>query len=105
MVTGMNLAQYGEKTGVTAYRFRDLLVAHGVDVSHQTVWQWFLGNRKPSPKHFDAIEAASGGKVTRAALRPDIFGGGSPTKARKSKPANVNRLSTKRRRRPDAEAA
>lgn len=87
----MNLAEYQAQTGVTPYRFRELLEQHGADVTHQTVWQWFIGKRMPSPKHFAAIEAASDGKVTRAALRPDIFGDAKP----KAKP--VNKPLTKRR--------
>lgn len=95
MVTDMDLAQYARETKTTPAQFRAALAAHGVEVSHQAVMLWFQGNRRPAPKHLVAIEEASGGKVTRAALRPDIFGGG-PTKVRKPKPANVNRLSTKR---------
>lgn len=39
------------------------------------VSQWVNGIRKVPTKHFDAIERLTDNRVTRAQLRPDIFGG------------------------------
>jgi DNA-binding transcriptional regulator YdaS (Cro superfamily) len=49
-------------------------LARSVGVSQATVWYWL--NKMPhAPAEFVvAIEAATGGEVTRGELRPDIFG-------------------------------
>lgn len=41
------------------------------------LWQIATGVRKASPKLAKAIEAATGGKVSKRELRPDIWGNGN----------------------------
>jgi DNA-binding transcriptional regulator YdaS (Cro superfamily) len=71
----MNLAQYGQKVGVSPAAFqRKLEDEYGVSLSHETVRLWLLGRLQPAPKHIPVIEAATDGKVTRYDQRPDIYG-------------------------------
>lgn len=70
----MNLAQYAKRTNTTPAAFRRLLAEQGVEVSHQAVMLWFQNRRQPAATKMDAIEAATGGLVTRYHQRPDVFG-------------------------------
>lgn len=45
-----------------------------VNVSQPCIHKWMTGKSQPSPKTAVAIERATGGKVTRYDLRPDVFG-------------------------------
>lgn len=69
----MDLAAYRNANGLTVADLRRKLEAGGVVVSHEAVRRW-LTDLPVSPKHMAAIEAATGGHVTRYDLRPDIFG-------------------------------
>ena len=44
------------------------------EVSVAAIYHWRNGVRKISPQSAIKIEAGTAGKVTRAELRPDIFG-------------------------------
>lgn len=43
-------------------------------VTSSAVQQWGLPNRRVPAEHCVKIEQATGGKVTRYELRPDVFG-------------------------------
>ena len=47
--------------------------AIGGDVKQAHVWYWLQKGVVPA-EHCGAIETATGGKVTREELRPDVFG-------------------------------
>jgi len=47
-----------------------------VNVSQPCIHKWITGKSRPSPKTAVAIERATGGKVTRYQLCPDVFGPG-----------------------------
>lgn len=44
------------------------------DVSQQNVWNWIHVLKGAPAKYCTKIEQATGGKVSRHELRPDIFG-------------------------------
>ena len=48
-------------------------LAREMGVSPQAVWKWLKAGRAPIGRVLD-IERATGGEVTRYALRPDIYG-------------------------------
>lgn len=48
-------------------------MAKACGVSQNSVFNWLKGNTKPTGKNARLIEIATGGKVTREELRPDIF--------------------------------
>jgi DNA-binding transcriptional regulator YdaS (Cro superfamily) len=70
----MDLPTYARKTGTRPAQFQARLAEHGLEVSAEIVRRWLLGTQAPGVKSVAAIEAATGGKVKRAALRPDVFG-------------------------------
>jgi len=83
----MNLAQYAVATKTTPAAFREKLRKnHGVTVTHEAVRMWFSGDRQPKPNKMAAIEAATGGRVTRYHQRPDVFGA-TPKEAKKGRAA------------------
>ncbi len=45
-----------------------------INVSQPTIHKWLTGKTKPSAKSAILIERMTNGRVTRNALRPDIFG-------------------------------
>lgn len=50
-------------------------IAKAIGVSQATVSYWVNGKEKPTAKNAITIEKATNGAVTRAEIRPDIFGG------------------------------
>ena len=48
-------------------------LAAAAGVSVQAIYHWKGGVRKIQPEYAKKIEEATGGKVTRADLRPDLF--------------------------------
>lgn len=50
-------------------------LAAALNIKQQHVWNWInrSGGKVPA-EHCRAIEEATGGKVTRYELRPDVFG-------------------------------
>ena len=48
--------------------------AIGGEVKQAHVWYWLRRGGSVPAEHCGAIEAATNGKVTRAELRPDVFG-------------------------------
>ena len=50
-----------------------------LDVPAALVWQWVNDRRPVAARHCIPIEAATGGRVTRYDLRPDVFGGSPST--------------------------
>ena len=48
-------------------------LARQLAITPAAVSQWVMGKRPIPPQHCLAIERATGGKVTRANLRPDDF--------------------------------
>lgn len=55
---------------------RSLAIAEACGVTPQAVRHWSNGTRRPpcDLESVKAIEAATGGEVTRHDLRPDVFG-------------------------------
>jgi DNA-binding transcriptional regulator YdaS (Cro superfamily) len=49
-------------------------LARRLKVSQGLVWQWVAGRLPVAAKRCLPIEDATGGKVTRYQLRPDVFG-------------------------------
>ena len=49
-------------------------MAKKLKIKQQSVSDWVTGKKKPSVKNAIQIERLSGGLVTRAEIRPDIFG-------------------------------
>lgn len=49
-------------------------LAEAIGVTPSFVNQWLSGTRPVPPVRCKDIEAATGGKVTRLELRPDVFG-------------------------------
>lgn len=49
-------------------------LANAIGVSPSFVNQWLTGARPVPATRCRAIEDATGGKITRAELRPDVFG-------------------------------
>lgn len=45
-----------------------------LDVKQQSISDWVRGRRMPSSKNAILIERLSNGSITRAEIRPDIFG-------------------------------
>ena len=48
-------------------------LSKAADVSVQAIYHWKGGVRTIQPEYAKKIEIATGGKVTRADLRPDLF--------------------------------
>jgi DNA-binding transcriptional regulator YdaS (Cro superfamily) len=48
-------------------------LARRINVRQGTLWKWLIADRAPA-EYCIAIERATGGKVTRYDLRPDVFG-------------------------------
>ena len=64
----MDLPTYFRRTKTTA---ADL--ARTTKLSHESVRLWAKGSGRPKMDNVIKIEEASGGKVTRRDLRPDLF--------------------------------
>lgn len=64
----MDLPTYFRRTKTTA---ADL--ARATKLSHESVRLWARGAGNPKVENVLKIEAATGGKVTRRDLRPDLF--------------------------------
>ena len=83
----MDLGSHLSKSNITHTDFVAALAQYGVRVTTQSVRNWTKregdNSRKPSPKKVHAIEAATGGIVTRHDLRPDVYGP-RPAKKRKA---------------------
>lgn len=52
-------------------------LAEAVGTNERYLWQIATGRRKASPALAKRIETATGGKVKKAELRPDIWGNGN----------------------------
>lgn len=68
MLASMKLADYLREAGVTQAEF-----ALQVGVTQGRVSQWLAG-QTITAERCAAIEAATNGRVSRADLRPDLFG-------------------------------
>lgn len=49
-------------------------LARAVGVKQAHVWNWLNVSKRVPADHVPAIEKATGGKVTRRDLRPDLWG-------------------------------
>ncbi len=65
----MQLREYFE----TPDAISQAALARAVGVTSGMVWQWVHGVRRIAGENVLAIEAATGGRVTRYALRPDLY--------------------------------
>ena len=70
----MNIAEYLKKHGLSQKRFGDQ-----VGITQGMVWQLLQGTCRTSPETAMRIEAATQGEISRADLRPDLWG--EPEKA------------------------
>lgn len=59
-------------------------LAHSAEVSPSTLYMIALGHKRPGPALAARIDASTGGQVTRAELRPDVFGPGPARGKRKA---------------------
>jgi len=68
---------YGERMNITEYLERENMsrakFASRIGVSPTTVLYWQTGKRNPSPGRARLVEEITGGAVTRAELRPDVW--------------------------------
>lgn len=64
----MDLPTYIRRTGMTV---ADL--ARELGFPHEIVRLWVRGDRRPKPENVNRIIEATGGKVTRSGLRPDLY--------------------------------
>lgn len=64
----MKLRDYLDKEGVTQTEF-----AERCDVSQGMVWQWLNKKRRVAAERVLTVEAATGGKVSRHEIRPDLY--------------------------------
>ena len=58
-------------------------LARKLGISKQAVWQW---QKVPDDRVAD-VEKATGRRVSRAELRPDLFGGAAASRAASARPA------------------
>jgi DNA-binding transcriptional regulator YdaS (Cro superfamily) len=65
---GRLIGQYLEQSGTTQADF-----ARQCEVTPALVWQWIAGYRLIAPHRALLAEAASLGRLSRYALRPDIY--------------------------------
>lgn len=65
-------------------------LAAAIKVPPSLVSQWATGHRPIAAKHCIAIELATNGKVTRYALRPDVFCAPNDTRATDSAEPTAN---------------
>lgn len=64
------LMRYLRAAGLSVEDFADQ-----IGITHPTIYRWLNGRRQPQDvETFVLIEGATGGAVTRADLRPDMFG-------------------------------
>ena len=49
-------------------------LARAINARQQDVWYWLNVGKAVPAEYCRAIEAATGGKITRYQLRPDVFG-------------------------------
>lgn len=61
------------RTFIASGRMTQTELARAVGVSPGMVWQWINQYRRIAAEKVLAIEAATGGAVTRHDLRPDIY--------------------------------
>lgn len=64
----MNITEYLRREKLSRAKFAEKL-----GVSPTAVLLWQSGARNPSPKKAKLIEEITGGAVTRAELRPDVW--------------------------------
>lgn len=65
----MNIPAYLEKHSLTQEQF-----AKKIGVSQGLVWQWLKGKTRVSPEKAKAIEVSTEREITKAELRPDLWG-------------------------------
>ncbi len=61
-------------------------LANLLGVTQGRIWNWLNRDQKVSPEMVIAIETATGGKVSRHDLRPDIY----PIETPAAEPADIN---------------
>lgn len=71
----MNITDYLKDASLTQQEFADM-----VGVTQGRVSHWLNGEKVPAERCVQ-IELATGGKVTRNELRPDVFGERQPERA------------------------
>lgn len=64
----MDIRAYLKKYNLTQEQFGKL-----AGVSQGAVWQWLNGRSQVAPETAVAIEKATGGKIKRHELRPDLY--------------------------------
>lgn len=74
MLPTMNLSTYRKDTGISQARLAEMLTAAGFPATQSLVSQWEQGAVVIPAERCAQVEQVTGGKVTRADLRPDVFG-------------------------------
>ncbi len=67
----MVIKNYLEKKGLSQEQFAQKFVPH---VSQGLIWQWISGKTRVTAERAIEIERVTKGGITRAQLRPDLFG-------------------------------
>lgn len=70
----MNLSKYRKAAGLSQAKLAELMTAAGFPTTQALVSQWEQGVVRLSAERCGQIEQISNGEVTRAELRPDVFG-------------------------------
>lgn len=70
----MNLSEYRKSVGLSQAKLAELMTLAGFPTTQALVSQWEAGVVRLSAERCAQIEQISNGQVTRAELRPDLFG-------------------------------
>ena len=70
----MNLSEYRKAAGLSQAKLAEVMTAAGFPTTQALVSQWEAGVVRLSAERCAQIEQISSGQVTRAELRPDLFG-------------------------------
>ena len=74
MFAAMNLPEYRKAAGLSQAKLAELMTAAGFPTTQALVSHWEQGGVQLTAERCAQIEQISGGQVTRAELRPDLFG-------------------------------
>jgi DNA-binding transcriptional regulator YdaS (Cro superfamily) len=69
----VDIPTFRRKHGLSQAGFAQLLTRSGSKATQGLVWQWESGRQRVTDARAVAIEKATGGKVTRGDLRPDLW--------------------------------
>lgn len=73
-VLRMRLVDYRKQAGLSQARFAEILTAAGHPATQGLISQWEAGSVSIPAERCAQVEAVTAGLVSRAELRPDLFG-------------------------------